>query len=484
MKTKVLLYALIVTILSIFPLRSQTIEDALRLSQSNSIITARAGALGAAYHGILDDFSAISYNPAGLALIDKGEMSIGLGFQRNRAQTEYYDNTIERSENEPYISNFGVVSPFQTGLGAATIAIGYYHESDYDNSIDFGGFNPNSTYTKYDADMFGQDGYAWNLWLADDSDNCWTPVNDSLYQSGMIEESGGLHNVSGALSFELSKFLTVGVSIAGKWGSYSYIRNFKEQDVDNLYTTEDRIIVIDDSTGEEQSLPVDLDYVSVKEQYEQSISGVTGSFGLLMKFPDFFRFGFSVTLPTAYDITEDFSQDASSKFDNEDKFNTSYSGDNTYSFFSPWIFSAGMSFHFAGFTLSSGIEFNDVTQMEFTEAVSSLSDLNLIIARDLQGQFKWGVGAEYEIPLIPAAIRASYNEVSSPYAAENVPEKSLKTIGLGCGFYLAPNIRMDALFRWSDFQDMWHLYGSGNYDSEMYINDKPLDFGLQITYRY
>ena len=42
----------------------------------NSAIGLRGNSMASAYHGIADDGSAIYYNPAGLALIDNGEMNI------------------------------------------------------------------------------------------------------------------------------------------------------------------------------------------------------------------------------------------------------------------------------------------------------------------------------------------------------------------------------------------------------------------------
>ncbi|MFH1052392.1 MAG: hypothetical protein V1779_15840 [bacterium] len=462
----------------------QNIEDALRFSSSNAIISARAGGLGTSYLGIADDYSSLAFNPAGIALIDKGEISVGFGFMANKTETSFIGTVNPLNTNDAYMSNFGIVAPFKTDAGNAAIAIGHYMESNFDNSMDFEAFNPYSSYIKSIADNAYENGLAWDenlasyLWLSDDYN--YTPVKDRVYQQAMISENGGLHNLTGGIAFELTQFLSAGFSLTGKWGTYEYLRDYKESDVNNIYQNFDYDY---DSVNNKYSF-YDLDFSEfrVDEYIKQDISGVTGAFGIQGKVENFMRFGFTIQFPTAYDISERFSQKGVSYFDNGDKKDTNYNYENYYSFTSPWIFSGGLSFHFEGLTITSGVEFSDLKQMEFTDANFDLKEINLDIKRLMSNRLKWGIGLEYEIPFLPVSVRGSYNSTTAPYE-NDIDGAEIISAAFGMGIYLAPNVRLDALGRWSQYSNMWNIY-SGNWETELVFKRSVLDFGLQLTYRY
>ncbi|ROL62094.1 hypothetical protein D9V86_02410 [Bacteroidetes/Chlorobi group bacterium ChocPot_Mid] len=460
----------------------QNIEDALRFSSSNGIISARAGGLGTSFHGIADDYSALAFNPAGLALIDKGEFTFGFGFMHNSTESKFLSIAKTETKNDAYLSNFGLVAPFKTSFGNASIAIGHYLSSDFDNAINFAGYNPYSTYIDALAKEAKANGYALNenlatnLWLADD--DYYTPVKNKLYQQAVISEDGGLHNLSGGIAFEISPFLSVGFSITGKWGTYEYLRNYKESDVDNNYNVYD----FDSTGGKYRFYNLDFNEFTVDEFIKQDISGVTGSVGIQGKISNFMRVGFTIHFPTAYDITERFTQKGNSYFDNGDSYKDSYVFNNYYSFYSPWVYSGGLSVNFANLTLTAGIEYSDLKQMEFTDANLDLKNLNLDINSLMNNRLKMGIGLEYEVPFLPLSIRGSLNTMTAPYK-NDIDGAELLSASFGAGFYLAPNVRLDLLGRLSQFSNLWNIY-PGDWETELLFKRSVLDFGLQLTYRY
>jgi len=460
----------------------QNIEDALRFSSSNAIISARAGGLGTSFHGIADDYSALAFNPAGLALIDKGELTFGFGFMANATESNFISTVNSVSSNDAYMSNFGIVAPFKTGAGNAAIGIGHYMESNFENSMDFNAFNPYSTYTRYIAEDAKARGYALNdnlsteLWLADD--DYYTPLQNRLHQQAVISESGGLHNLTGGIAFELTTFLSAGFSITGKWGNYEYIRDFKETDVDNVYQN----YSYDSTGGHYKFFDLDFKELRVQELIKQDISGVTGSFGIQGKVANFMRFGFTIHFPTSYDITERYTQKGNSYFDNGDNYEKRFDFDNYYSFLTPWVYSGGLSFHFADATITGGVEYSDLSQMEFTDADFDLRDVNLDINRLMNNRLKWGIGLEYELPFLPMSIRGSFNSTSAPYK-EDIDGAEIISAAFGTGIYLAPNVRLDALGRWSQYSNMWNIY-PGDWETELVFKRSIMDFALQLTYRY
>jgi hypothetical protein len=474
----------IILILSLVNLNiyGQNIEDALRFSGNEGIISARAGGFGTAFHGIADDYSTLAFNPAGLSLIDKGEMTFGMGFMMNSVETDFLSNKFNLTSNDAYLSNIGIVAPFKTKLGNAAIGIGHYMDHNFDNVMEFGAINPNSTYTKFIADdekawgFSNEESLPWNLWLADDYLN--TPLDGDLYQEAIIDESGGLHNITGGIAFELSQFLSAGFSITGKWGEYEYLRQYKETDVNQVYEYFDTT-----NAADSKLIFNDLDFEQfrIDELINQNISGVTGSIGILGKIGNSMRMGLSVRFPTYYDIHEKFVQDASSHFDNGDNYSKKDVYENNYSFISPWVYSTGISVHIWKITLAAGLEYSDLSQMEFDNNYE-LESLNLAIKKQMNSRIKWGIGAEFEVPVLPVVLRTSYNAMTAPYV-DDIEGAEWTSFAFGGGVYLAPNIRMDLLCRISDRTNYWHIYGNSE-DTKLIYTRNPLDLGLQLTYRY
>lgn len=464
--------------------RAQYIEDALRYANENGIISTRAAGLGVSYHGIVDDISALNYNPAGLSLIDKNEISFGMGFDRNTSITELLNKDFEFKSNDAYISHFGFVAPFATSKGNASIAISYTLNDNYHNVMEFDAFNPNSSYIGWNAGKGNvnniESNMAYHLWLADDNLN--TPFTDSLQQYSFIRENGGLNTVTGGFGMELNENFSLGLNISGKWGTYSYNKEYKETDVFDVYNANSQI-------GFENS---DFNSFTLDETLEQNVSGITGSVGIMGKIGEFMRITAGIDFPTFYEVNENFGQTATAKFDDGWEPNSfePVDGENSYNLTTPFVYKAGFSVHSMGLTFTAGVEYIDVTQLEFSDAQQVILDLNKDIVRLLVGQTKWGFGAEYKIPILPIVARAGFTSVTSPYVAD-VSGATMNNLSLGAGIFVAKNVRIDGVFRWSDVNYVRTNYGvsesleSGLSNGSLYqYRLNPLTIGLQVTYRY
>lgn len=456
--------------------KSQFIEDALRFSSNNGFISARTAGLNIAYYGVSDDMSALLFNPAGLSLIGKAELGLGLGFSRNNSKTNYIGNTNEFSSNDAFITNFGVVAPFVTKHGNAAVGIAYFQENNFKDNYEYQAINTKSTmidyYSKYGTRKI-ENNYTYHLWLA--NENLFTPLKDSLEQYAFIQENGGLHNVTGGAAFDLTKEVSVGFSISGKWGIYKYNRDYREYDIFNKYN-------YFDSAGYTN---LDFKQFNLSQNLIQKIAGITGAIGIQAKIEEFFRFGVSIKFPTYYEIDEKFNVLATAEFDNGWKPNP-YDPDefeNSYKVTTPFVYSAGLSLHTSGLTFMAGVEYSDVTQLEFSDAPKEVLDLNKQIVRELVGQVNWGVGVEYDIPLTPFIVRGSFASKTSPYSTD-VAGASKSFLSLGGGIYLAPNVRLDAVFQWTSLSQLRTNYGNAETGELFKLTNNPLNLGLSITYRY
>ncbi len=465
---------------------AQYIEDALRYSTPNGISSARVGALGVAFNGISDDFNATNYNPAGLSLLAKTELNIGLDFQHNPNEVNFLGNISNFSSNNVNFSQIGMVFPFKAENHNAAISIGYIQESNFSNKYDYSGFNSQNTYTDYQA-QYGtrnyQDNWAYHVFLA--SPNLKTPVKDSLQQSAYVDESGGLHNFVVGGAFEINPSLSVGATLNYKWGHYKYTRAFTESDTKNKYNTFDTLFF-------EKS---NVSSVIVDESIDQEVTGISGSLGIIGKLSNFMRLGATVKFPSYYSIKEDYGIYAEAKFKSSFEANPydPVPSAMDYHVTTPFIFSGGMSLYLLGLTVSAGIEYMDATQVTFTapdgtytnfrEINDHFNGLNRTIASSLLGQVTWGLGFEYDLLVVPVVIRGSYQSISSPYS-DNIDGANRQTIGFGAGLYVGDNVRIDGLYRWTSYSQLRTNYGTQETGSLYILKQTPSNIAVQLTYRY
>jgi hypothetical protein len=456
---------------------SQYVEDALRYSKPNGMISARVAAMGVSYNGLIDDIGSLLYNPAGLTLIGKSELSFGLGFTRNSAETNYLNTNDLFKTNNEFVTNIGLASAFKIKNKKAAIGIGYFLESDFENSMKFNAFNPYSTYigseSNYGPGTKSQN-WAYNLYLADSVNRSFvTPYNDSLTQSSFIYEKGGLHNVTGAMAFDVNDNVTLGMSISGKWGTYQYRKDYSEADMNGYFVN----TFIDGHNFSRLESVQDLN---------QKVSGITGAIGVQGRFESFMRLGASIKFPTWYQFDENFNVKNTAFYTNQNSVYFEYNGDNSYNLTTPFVYSAGVSVNGMGLTFAVGVEYTDVTQLEFSDAISQVMSLNTKIIQELVGQTTWGFGLEYDPQIIPIVGRISYSRTTSPYF-KDIPNANKSDFAIGAGVYLGSNVRLDGVFKWTDYAEQrTNYYETGNLASysDYVLKNNPLNIGFTITYRY
>lgn len=457
------------------PLRAQFVEDGLRLAQNNGIITARAGALGAAYSGISDDFAALYYNPAGLALLPKSELSIGLQLSRNANTTDYFASSTKLNGNSESINNIGFVSPLKLGKTNASIAVGYMLESDFDDDYKTVG-RSNSSIVDAWLNSTSPTNIAYQLYLADSiGGRLVSPIHGGLTQSATVLESGGIHSISGGVAFDVAPTVSIGFALNGKWGNYSYDRRYTETDDLNRYNFLDDVNFTN----------VDFTSLMVRETLDQEIAGIGATLGLQARIDEVMRFGITIKTPSYYSISEKFAQRYTATFDDGDVYSypsdTEDRGKNSYSVTTPFVVNTAMSFHFSGLTVAGAVEYSDLSQVEFSSSLISIEDLNLDIAEQLTGRLIWGVGAEYDTGILPVALRAGVTSGTSAHR-ESTNEDTFTTYSAGAGIYFAPNIRVDAMFSTRNTTQQRALY---NAPGATFAMDKATSqFAMQFIYRF
>jgi long-subunit fatty acid transport protein len=457
-------------------------EDALRYSSTGFGIGARALGLGSAYAGIANDYSAIYWNPAGLAQIKMSEFSFGLSTLSYKNNSTFYGNDRSFSNSSTKLNNLGVAYPFPTTRGSLVFAAGYNRVNDYSTALAFKGFNPLSSIIQHYA-LHGSGtkkrpagNLAWELYLANvDSlgPNSYifdSRIQDSVTQSGKVLEGGGLNNWSVGGAIEPAKNLFVGISLNIISGSYNWQRNYVEEDLANIYDA--------------SRFPFDFKSLYIDQTVSADVNGFSAKFGFLYRLSEFTRIGLALKTPSWVTIKETFTSEGQSYFDNGDNYKYPPEGPSKakteYDVVSPFVFTAGASHLIADLLLSGDIEYTDWTQMEFRNAPSYLINLNTDIKEIFQPTVNLKVGAEYELTHSSTTLRGGFAYLPSPYKGDPT-SYAQKYITAGVRFVFQDAIAFDLGYAYG-FWDTFH----SNYDktSRTYEKVKTHNIITTLTYRF
>lgn len=452
-------------------------EDALRFSTPGVGVGARSLGLGMAYTGIANDFSATYWNPAGLGQIRMSEVSLGLSNVSYGNTGTLFGTSKSFTNSATSLNNFGLVYPFPTVRGSLVVAIGYNRQSDFTTGLSFKGFNPRSSIIQtwapngqpYPSDL--SDNVAYQLYLAniDTVERRFVSlIDDSVMQSGKVLEGGGLNNVSLSGAVEAARNFFIGGTISFLTGTYSYTRNYYEDDIKNVYNR----------------LPFDFESLSLLETIESDLSGFTMKMGILYRFNPQGRFGLAIKTPSWVTVREKFSLEASSTFDNRDKYTFPLGGANPrrneYDVVTPFVFTCGFSYSIDDFMFAGEIEYTDWTQMEFRDAEARLLSYNTDIKEIYQPTANLKVGGEYEIRDVNLRLRSGFAYLPSPYKGDPF-SFAQKYVTAGLGFVVENSIAIDLGYAYG-FRDSFRY----NYDSTSKTNEeiRTNNFIATVSYRF
>ncbi|MEX1190042.1 MAG: hypothetical protein WED33_12350 [Bacteroidia bacterium] len=131
---------------------AQSIDDAVRYSQTNSGGTALSMGMGGATGAVGGDFSNAVTNPAGLGLFRQSEFAGSLSLFNSSTSSDFYGSGEDDRKFNFNIQNLHLVIHYptvnrlkKTGWMGSTLAIGYNKTSNLGERWTFRGFNPNSS---------------------------------------------------------------------------------------------------------------------------------------------------------------------------------------------------------------------------------------------------------------------------------------------------------------------------------------------------
>ena len=120
-------------------INAQSITDALRLSTSDIVGTARFRAMSGAFGALGGDLSAVAINPASSAVFKKGTVSFSLANDTSNNETVYFGTSVETTDNNFGLNQAGGVFvidlPSDSKWNKITLGFNYDRIEDFDDEF-------------------------------------------------------------------------------------------------------------------------------------------------------------------------------------------------------------------------------------------------------------------------------------------------------------------------------------------------------------
>ena len=348
-------------------------------------VGARTMGMGGASLGLSDDFTALYWNPAGMAQIQKFEFFSSLSHNVAIADTYFTGDAVKTttSRSQMRLNSIGFVYPLETRQGGLAVGFGYNRPQNFDYQIATQGVDPGSgtDFSGFAVDEI--DAYTGGIGI-------WS-FGASVYVTKRVLVGGSLDFWNGNSLNELDTEATDILNVDNDWSRFRY-----DDEVDREY------------------------------------SGVGGRIGLLTHLTDNINLGVTLVSPIALGVDEVWYQSTMDVFDDGEKLTDSTSGAQTYHIERPFEIGVGAAVKLFNkqLILAGDVQFTDWTQTRYDPAPADdipKNNFEEYYATTLQVR----LGAEYQVPIIATHIRLGYLRDPIPFRHTEVDTHDFLTAGIG-----------------------------------------------------
>ncbi len=411
-------------------LSAQTAEEAVNLTEDMQGFGIRAAGMGNAFSGVADDYSAIYWNPAGLAQLRNGEFYGSLQQLSFHTEATYLNSDVTDSKSFTKLKSFGLVYPFPVIQGSLVMAFGYQRIKDVDSYVKFGGLLQTSNYLAFNIQN-------------DLGDYGVLPFDRNVYQQQIISNDGHLSLWSAALAIDLSPNFSAGATVNLIGGSSNYDLRYMQDDVDNYNS-----YAVEDLNGQEIERFY-YNYYDLNQKLTSDYSGIGIKLGGLFRLNKYLRFGAGIEFPYSLKVKETWSVSDELSYDID-----VYSEGVTYNYIEqadldegtfdylikvPFKFSLGASFSSERFLFAASAEYQDFTQMKYEmpddrdpRDYTMLLDENAYFTNDFRAVLTYAFGGEINLFQNQLHLRGGYRYVPTPFKnVDKSYDKQYFTAGIG-----------------------------------------------------
>lgn len=446
---------------------AQNYNDVFRLSEPGIVLDARSLGMGNAYTAAGNDFSAMMFNPAGLALIKKAGLYTGFNYNNYENNVGFFNRNSQLSNSISKLGQFGVALPMPTIQGSFVLGFGYSQVKDFNGTLGFNAFNSGSNsyiqdlvYSPYMADR----DIAYKLYLSYQlksssgsylSDT--TLINGRLNQRGNILQDGALNAWSFSAAVEVEKDIFIGATINLYSGSFSKNKNYTEEDVNNIYPAS---VLLDPR----EPATADFKSFSLHDRISWDISGSGLNIGGLMKINKNLNIAANIKFSKTFTVKENYYVNGESHFGVNTRFilDPAIDSKSDYEITTPAEFSFGASYAMNNITVSANATIIDYSSAKFKSGFDmiAIDDKNTDIKSLFRSVVNLNAGVEYVFPSTNLAVRGGFILMRSPFR-DDPTEYDKKFLTAGIGLRLTNSITIDGAYAYGWWKDYGDNYGSG-----------------------
>lgn len=466
-------------------LLAQSAEEAVDLLYDQQGFGLRAAAMGNAYNAVADDYSAIYWNPAGLAQIHSGEIYASLYNHSFNNSATMLGKETNGSQSFTRFQSLGFVYPFAVERGSLVLAFGYQKIKDFDSHGEFSGH------------LSGSNDLSFNISndLGDYGD---LYFDRDLDQKMAVSSNGNLSQWSVAMAIDLSPRFSAGATLSLVSGKNEYNNEYVQTDPNSQNSYD----IFDENNQKIEEFYYNK--YTIKQNLISEFSGFEAKVGGLFRLNENIRLGGTITLPMTlrvdetWDLSDELLYDIKVLQDNviyqyEDRLGLD-DGTFDYNIKVPFKFSGGISYSNDLFLVSASGDYRDWTQMKYeipdgrnSADYTYLMDENKYFLEDFRPALSYALGGEFRLLKGLINLRGGFRYVPSPIKnADAKMDKKYYTAGIG--LQADENTKVELSYRIASWEAAkYYNYGYGDWTPgkiqtyEKY-NSNKLQLGVKINF--
>ncbi len=426
-----------IALLSISALQAQNDIDAMRYSQLTFGGTARFASMAGSMGALGGDISTLSFNPAGIAIFKKTEVSITPSVFSQTTTSTYNSNTSSDSKLNFNLGNIGLVASINlmsdkntSGWENINFGFGYNRTNNFHNRMDIQGNNKTSSlldvfvtnangHTSANFDKFSTD-LAWQTYLFNPSTDStaylqYTHVvpNYGIKQKKSVETSGSMGETVISFGGNYKSKIYLGGTIGIVRVRYNELSTYEEID-------------------EKDTIP-NFKSFTYGQDLATSGNGVNLKLGAIIRPNDWFRVGVAIHTPTSLNLKDSYSSSMKSNLDGVSYDTVSPQGSFDYRVTTPFRAIGSLGFIINKMAiLNVDYEYVDYSYAQLHSSPNVFSDVNKVIRDKYTSTGNLRVGGE--VRLDPIAIRVGYALYGSPFKANENKNASRSSYTAGIGY--------------------------------------------------
>ena len=417
----------------------------------------RAMGMGGAFVGVADDFTAMYWNPAGLAQMQQREVQVSF-LRNNRANDSIFNGTAGRSElTNTRFGSLGFVYPYPVYRGSLVLAAGFTRIKDFDWSLN----------------LKGED--------------------QGLAADHALQHEGELALAGVSAAIDVSPAVSLGATLGLVSGEDEAINEFDWADSEDEFH-EQRFFVRDTFTDEYEWTPYAVLGAMLRTPRDKPRYrlGATFATGGTHKIRYVFRGPSSYDKPNpCQHLLPEGTPDSPladnySSVECDDGTVENFPdevGRSTYELSLPFEFGVGASVEaLPGLTLASSLHLAEWSQSEYKGA----DEYGLRAGTSFETQYRdilrYHLGAEYRVPVVALDLRAGYFVDPVPFIGPRDPgsddppihiEEDRRFITLGAGILIDEAMQIDIAWVRGAFKQVEEY--SGRYSDNVLSEDYAIN---------